>query len=73
MAGLTNENLQFGKFLLHVLFHSLHEVLGVEEHALLHVLQSVDASGQVFGQQAVVNGVYAGSFEGIAETEKVLF
>ena len=68
----SNEDLQFGEFLLHVLFHSLHEVLGVEEHTLLDVLESVDTSGQVFGQHAVVDGVHASGFEGIAEIEEIL-
>ena len=68
----SNEDLQFGEFLLHVLFHSLHEVLGVEEHTLLDVLESVDAPGQVFGQHAVVDGVHASGFEGIAEIEEIL-
>ena len=68
----SNEDLQFGEFLLHVLFHSLHEVLCVEEHTLLDVLESVDAPGQVFGQHAVVDGVHASGFEGIAEIEEIL-
>lgn len=62
--------LELRELLLHVFLDSLHEVLGVQIHAFLDVLQAVDAAGQILGHLATVHAVNASGFQGSAESNK---
>ena len=70
MAFVVFSLLKLRKLLLHVFLDSLHEVLSVQIHAFLDVLQAVDAAGQILGHLAAVNAVHAGRFQGSAESKK---
>lgn len=66
---VVRSRLQLGKLLLEVLLYGVHEVLGVQEHALLNVGQTVNATSQVLGHLATVHCVDAGSLQSNAEPE----
>lgn len=53
-----------------VLTDGLEEVVGVEEHSLLDVLEAVDAASQILGHLARVNGVHAGSLQTLGESDE---
>ena len=67
---LCRQSLELAHLLLHVLLHGLHEVLGVEEHALLDVLDAVDAAREVLGHLAAIHAIDASRLKGLAEPEK---
>jgi hypothetical protein len=65
------ELLKLSHLFLHFLFNSIHEVLGVKVHAILDVLQSVNASGQVLGHVSVIHAVHASGLQSHTELLQV--